>query len=295
MREVTGAMSALITPFKNDKVDFVSYEKIIKRQIKYGMDACVTVGTTGESATLSHKEHMECIETAVNICKESNTLVLAGTGSNSTKEAIDLAKFAQKAGADSILCVSPYYNKPTQEGLYQHFLAIANSIDIPVMLYNIPSRTNISIDISTIQRLHNENKNIYAIKEASGDIERVVEINAKIPTLKILSGEDSINYPILASGGCGVVSVTGNLLPDRIVSLVRYANNGDYKNSLKENANLFEINKVLFCETNPIPIKTAMWLCGLIDTLEFRLPLSKMNKENAKLLEKTLEKYEVKQ
>ena len=295
MREVTGAMSALITPFKNDKVDFVSYEKIIKRQIKYGMDACVTVGTTGESATLSHKEHMECIETAVNICKESNTLVLAGTGSNSTKEAIDLAKFAQKAGADAILCVSPYYNKPTQEGLYQHFLAIANSIDIPVMLYNIPSRTNISIDISTIQRLHNENKNIYAIKEASGDIERVVEINAKIPTLKILSGEDSINHPILASGGCGVISVTGNLLPDRIVSLVRYANNGDYKNSLKENANLFEINKALFCETNPIPIKTAMWLCGLIDTLEFRLPLSKMNKENAKLLEKTLEKYEVKQ
>ena len=294
MKEVTGAMSALITPFKNDKVDFVGYEKIIKRQIKYGMDACVTMGTTGESATLSHKEHMECIEATVNICKGSGTLVLAGAGSNATKEAIDLAKFAQKAGADAILSVSPYYNKPTQEGLFQHFLAIANSIDIPMMLYNIPGRTGVSIDIHTLQRLHNANKNIYAIKEAAGDIERIVALNATLPTLKILSGEDSINHPILASGGCGVISVTGNLLPDRIVSLVRYANDGDYKSSLRENAKLFEINKVLFCQTNPMPIKTAMWLCGLIDTLEFRLPLSKMSKENVALLEKTLEKYEVK-
>ncbi len=295
MKEVIGAMSALITPFKNDKVDFVCYEKLIKRQIKYGMDACVTMGTTGESATLSHKEHMECIEATVNICKKNNTLVLAGVGSNSTKEAIDLAKFAQKAGADAILCVSPYYNKPTQEGLLQHFLAIANSVEIPMMLYNIPGRTNISIDINTIQKLHNANKNIYAIKEAAGDIERIVEINAKIPTLKILSGEDSINYPILATGGCGVISVTGNLIPDKIVNLVRYANNGDYKGCLKENADLFEINRVLFCETNPIPIKTAMWLSGLIDTLEFRLPLCRISRENLKLLEKTLEKYEVKQ
>lgn len=294
MTEIIGAMSALITPFKNDKVDFVSYENIIKRQIKYGMDACLTMGTTGESATLSHKEHMECIEATVNVCKNTGVKVLAGAGSNSTKEAIDLAKFAQKAGADAILCVSPYYNKPTQEGLYQHFLAIASSIDIPIMLYNIPGRTGVSIDISTMERLNNANKNIYAVKEASGNIERIVEINAKMPNFKILSGEDSINHPILASGGCGVVSVTGNLLPDKIVNLVKYATNKDYQNSLRESAELFEINKVLFCETNPIPIKTAMWIYGLIENLEFRLPLSEMSTKNVKLLEKTLEKYEVK-
>lgn len=294
MTEIIGAMSALITPFKNDKVDFVSYENIIKRQIKYGMDACLTMGTTGESATLSHKEHMECIEATVNVCKNTGVKVLAGAGSNSTKEAIDLAKFAQKAGADAILCVSPYYNKPTQEGLYQHFLAIASSIDIPIMLYNIPGRTGVSIDISTMERLNNANKNIYAVKEASGNIERIVEINAKMPNFKILSGEDSINHPILASGGCGVVSVTGNLLPDKIVNLVKYATNKDYQNSLKESAELFEINKVLFCETNPIPIKTAMWIYGLIENLEFRLPLNEMSTKNVKLLEKTLEKYEVK-
>lgn len=294
MTEIIGAMSALITPFKNDKVDFVGYENIIKRQIKYGMDACLTMGTTGESATLSHKEHMECIEATVNVCKNTGVKVLAGAGSNSTKEAIDLAKFAQKAGADAILCVSPYYNKPTQEGLYQHFLAIASSIDIPIMLYNIPGRTGVSIDISTMERLNNANKNIYAVKEASGNIERIVEINAKMPNFKILSGEDSINHPILTSGGCGVVSVTGNLLPDKIVNLVKYANNKDYQNSLKESAELFEINKVLFCETNPIPIKTAMWIYGLIENLEFRLPLSEMSTKNVKLLEKTLERYEVK-
>lgn len=294
MTEIIGAMSALITPFKNDKVDFVGYENIIKRQIKYGMDACLTMGTTGESATLSHKEHMECIEATVNVCKNTGVKVLAGAGSNSTKEAIDLAKFAQKAGADAILCVSPYYNKPTQEGLYQHFLAIASSIDIPIMLYNIPGRTGVSIDISTMERLNNANKNIYAVKEASGNIERIVEINAKMPNFKILSGEDSINHPILASGGCGVVSVTGNLLPDKIVNLVKYANNKNYQNSLKESAELFEINKVLFCETNPIPIKTAMWIYGLIENLEFRLPLSEMSTKNVKLLEKTLERYEVK-
>lgn len=294
-KKVIGAMSALITPFKNDKVDFASYEKIIKRQIKYKMDACVTMGTTGESATLSHSEHMECIEATINICKNTGVKVLAGAGSNSTKEAIDLAKFAQKAGADAILCVSPYYNKPTQDGLYQHFLAIANSVEVPIMLYNIPGRTGVSIDISTIERLNRANKNIYAIKEASGNIERVVELNARISHLDILSGEDSINYPILATGGSGVVSVTGNLLPDRIVNLVKYASEKNYEKSLKENAELFEINKILFCETNPIPIKTAMWLCGLIDSLEFRLPLSKMSEENLKALEKTLEKYEVKQ
>lgn len=293
MTKVIGAMSALITPFKNDKVDFVSYEKIIKRQIAYKMDACVPIGTTGESTTLSHDEHKECIEVAVSICKGSGVKVLAGAGSNSTKEAIELAKFAQRAGADAILCVSPYYNKPTQEGLYQHFLAIANAIEIPVLLYNIPSRAGVSIDVATIERLFKANPNIYGIKEASGDIERVVALNAKMPDFAILSGEDAINYPILASGGIGAISVTGNLLPDKIVELVDSARNGDFEKSRKINAELFAINKALFCETNPIPIKTAMWLCGLIETLEFRLPLSPMSAQNLAYLETIIQQYEV--
>lgn len=292
---VLGAMSAIITPFKNDKIDFVSYEKIIKRQIKFNMDAVVPIGTTGESTTLSHKEHRDCIEAAVSICKNSGVKVLAGAGSNSTQEAIELAQFAQSAGADAILCVSPYYNKPTQEGLFQHFLAIANSIEIPLMLYNIPSRTGVNMEIATIERLHNANPNIYAIKEASGDIERVVALNARMPNFSILSGEDAINYPILSSGGVGVVSVTGNLLPDKIKSLVDSAKSGDFIKSRSINAELFAINKALFCETNPIPIKTAMWLCGLIETLEFRLPLSPMKRENLAFLESVIKQYEVKE
>lgn len=295
MDKITGAMSALITPFKNDKIDFISYEKIIKRQIKYGIDACVPAGTTGEATTLSHKEHMECIEVAVDICKNTNTKILAGAGSNSTIEAIKLAKFAQKAGADGILCVSPYYNKPTQSGLYKHFMSISNSIDIPMMLYNIPSRTGIDIGISTMQKLFADSKNIYGVKEASGIISRVVEINTKIPNFEIISGEDLINHSILASGGSGIISVTSNLLPDMIINLVDNAKKKKYSDNLAISTKLFDINKVLFCETNPIPIKTAMWLTGLIDSLEFRLPLDKISEENLKLLERTLEKYEVKQ
>lgn len=291
---IVGAMSALVTPFKNDKIDFLSYENLIKRQIKFGMDACVPVGTTGESATLSHSEHKDCIKIAVETCKNTGVKVLAGAGSNSTKEAIELSKFAQDAGADGILCVAPYYNKPTQEGLFLHFKAIADSIDLPVLLYNIPSRTGVNIEFETIERLFNANKRIYGVKEASGSIERVCELNAKLNDFKILCGEDSINHAILASGGCGVISVTGNLLPDKISQMVKAANARDYELSKKINAELFALNKALFCETNPIPIKTAMFLSGLIESLEFRLPLSPMRAENVRLLEQILEKYEVK-
>lgn len=295
MTKIVGAMSALITPFKDNKIDFVSYERIIKRQIAHKMSACVPIGTTGESCTLSHNEHKECIESCVNICKNSGVKVLAGAGSNSTSEAIEFARFAQNCGADAILCVMPYYNKPTQEGLFLHFSAIAKSVELPIMLYNIPSRTGVNIEIPTILRLVEAHPNIYGIKEASGDIERVVALNAKLPDFSVVSGEDAINYPILASGGSGVISVTGNLLPDKIASLVDSAQNGDFIKSRAINNELFALNKALFCETNPIPIKTAMWLCGFIDRLEFRLPLSPMKKENLAFLESIIKQYEVKQ
>lgn len=290
----SGAMSALITPFKDGKdIDEECYENLIKRQIKYGMDACVPVGTTGESATLTHQEHMRCIEIAVNVCRGSGVKVLAGAGSNSTAEAIQIAQFAQKSGADGILCVSPYYNKPTQEGLYQHYKAVAHSVDLPLMLYNVPSRTGVNIEVDTAIRLFQDVKNIFAIKEASGSMERIIELDQNASEMAIFSGEDAINYPILANGGKGVISVTGNLLPDKISQLTKYALNKDMTNSKRINNELYAINRVLFCESNPIPIKAAMYLAGLIQNLQYRLPLVAPSKEHMDLIEKTLQNYEV--
>jgi 4-hydroxy-tetrahydrodipicolinate synthase len=195
---MTGAMTALITPFKNGKVDSETFAKLIQRQIDNGIDYVVPVGTTGESATLSHNEHKECIEIAVEVCKNSNTKVLAGAGSNSTAEAIDLAKFAEKCGADAILSVSPYYNKPTQKGIFEHYKAIANSINIEVVLYNVPGRTNSHILPDTAIKLNKVCPNITTIKEASGDISKVIEYQSKNKNLDILSGDDAINYAVLA-------------------------------------------------------------------------------------------------
>jgi len=284
-----GAMTALITPFKNSKIDSETFANLIKRQIENEIDYVVPVGTTGESATLSHNEHKECIEIAVEVCKGTNTKVLAGAGSNSTAEAIDLAKFAQNCGADAILSVSPYYNKPTQKGIFEHYKAIANAIDIEVVLYNVPGRTNSHIHPDTAIALANECKNITTVKEASGDVSKVVEYQAK-SNLDILSGDDAINYPILATGGKGVISVTSNLLPKKIADLVHTALNGDLNASKKINEELFEINKVLFVESNPIPIKYAMHIAGLCE-LEYRLPLTAPSEENMKKIKTVVEKY----
>jgi len=284
-----GAMTALITPFKNGKVDSETFANLIQRQIDNEIDYVVPVGTTGESATLTHDEHKECIEIAVEVCKNTNTKVLAGAGSNSTAEAIDLAKFAEKCGADAILSVSPYYNKPTQKGIFEHYKAIANAIDIEVVLYNVPGRTNSHILPDTAIALANECKNITTVKEASGDISKVVEYQAK-SNMDILSGDDAINYPILASGGKGVISVTSNLLPKKIADLVHNALNANLNESKKINEELWDINKILFCESNPIPIKYAMHIAGLCE-LEYRLPLTPPSEENMKKIEKIVKKY----
>ncbi len=289
--QVLGCMSALVTPFKNGKLDAQTYEFLIKRQIEAGMDAVAPVGTTGESATLSHSEHKECIEIAVQTCKGSGVSVLAGAGSNATKEAIDLACFAQKIGADSLLCVTPYYNKPTQSGLLAHYMAIAESVEIPIMLYNVPSRTGVSLEPKTILELA-KIPNIYAVKEASGNIERVVELNASNPNLRIFSGEDSLNYPILACGGAGMVSVTGNLLPKRIVALQRAMDSGNFEQARALNNALFPLNKALFLESNPIPIKAAMYIAGLLPRLEYRLPLVEPSKQTYDILQNLIQSYD---
>ncbi|RAZ50159.1 4-hydroxy-tetrahydrodipicolinate synthase [Campylobacter hyointestinalis] len=291
---IFGAMTALITPFKNGKLDEVGYEKLIKRQIKYGVDAVVPVGTTGESATLTHDEHRVCIEIAVNTCKNTNVKVLAGAGSNATHEAIGLAKFAQDHGADGVLSVAPYYNKPTQEGLYLHYKAIANSVDIPVLLYNVPGRTGCDILPDTVIRLFNDCENIYGVKEASGSIDRCVDLLAHEPKLYVLSGEDAINYPILSNGGKGVISVTSNLLPDQTAALTHYALDNEFLKAKEINDKLYNINKIMFCESNPIPIKAAMFIAGLIGTLEYRLPLCNPSAANLKKIEEIMKSYDIK-
>lgn len=291
---ITGAMTALITPFKQGKVDEQNYIKLIQRQIQNGIDAVVPTGTTGESTTLTHEEHRLCIEIAVAVCKNTKVKVLAGAGSNATHEAVSLAQFASSCGADGILSVAPYYNKPTQQGLYEHYKMIAQSVDIPVLLYNVPGRTGCDISAETAIRLFKDCKNIYGVKEASGSIDKCVDLLAHEERLVLISGEDAINYPILSNGGKGVISVTSNLLPDRISLLTHKALEENYKEAKKINDELYNINKVLFCESNPIPIKTAMYIAGLLENLEFRLPLCPPSKENFAKIEEVMKKYEIK-
>lgn len=290
---IIGAMCALVTPFKSGKLDEQTYQKLIKRQITNGIDTVSPVGTTGESATLTHEEHRRCIEIAVDACKGTNTKVLAGAGSNATHEAIELAKFAQKYGANGILVVTPYYNKPTQEGLYQHYKAIAASVEIPVLLYNVPARTGCDISTCTAIRLFKDCANIYGVKEASGNIDKCVDLLANEPKMAVISGDDAINYPILSNGGKGVISVSANLLPDMIAKLTHLALNEHYKEAKAINDELYAINKVLFCESNPIPIKAAMFMSGLLPSLEYRLPLVAPSKESMKKIEEVLKFYNV--
>ena len=290
---ITGATTALITPFKNGTLDEATFAKLIQRQINHGIDAVCPVGTTGESATLSHDEHKRCIDIAVEVCKGTATKVLAGAGSNATHEAIDIAKYAQNAGVDAIFSVSPYYNKPSQEGLYQHYKAIASSIEIPFMLYNVPGRTGVDILPDTVKRLFDDVENIMGIKEATGSIERTVELLKKIPDLYLFSGDDAIDYPILASGGKGITSVTSNLLPDMKAKLTHSALVGDFKTSKALNDELYDINKILFCESNPIPIKAAMYIAGLTPTIEYRLPLVPPSIKNMKKIEEVMNKYKI--
>ncbi len=294
MKYPQGATTALITPFKNGKLDEESYAALIKRQINNGIDAVCPVGTTGESATLSHDEHKRCIEIAVEVTKGTKTKVLAGAGSNATHEAVDIAKHAESCGADALFSVSPYYNKPSQEGLYQHYKAIAKAVELPVMLYNVPGRTGVDISADTVCRLFDDLPNIYGIKEATGSLERTVELLSRRPKLVLLSGDDAIDFPILANGGAGITSVTANLLPDMKSALVHSALKGDFKAAKKMNDTLYPINKVMFCESNPIPIKAAMYIAGLIPTLEYRLPLVQPSADNMKKIETLLKQYEIK-
>ena len=295
MNIVTGSSTALITPFKNGKLDEQTYAALIQRQINHGMDAVCPVGTTGESATLTSDEDIRCMEIAVEVCKGTNTKVLAGAGSNSTAEAINTAKRAQMCGVDAIFSVAPYYNKPSQEGIYQHYKAIAESVsNLPFMLYNVPGRTVSDISAQTVIRLFDDVENIYGIKEATGSLERTIALLSERPDLKVFSGDDAIDYPILANGGAGITSVTSNLMPDLKSELVRLALAGDFTGAKAINDKLYPLNSVMFCEANPMPIKAAMYIAGLIPTLEYRLPLVAPSMESMRKIEEVMKNYTIK-
>ena len=279
MSIIHGCITALITPFKaNGKLDEMGLEKLVLRQIKSGVHGIVPCGTTGESPTLSYEEHQEVIKIAIDITKRKIP-VIAGTGSNSTYEALEMTASAEKAGADATLQVVPYYNKPNQSGLYKHFSNISNNTSLPVILYNIPGRSVVSLKIETINKLALENKNIVGIKEASGDISTTKEIKASCPEdFIILSGEDSLNLSILEEGGSGFISVTSNLIPEECSMLYNSFQKGEDSVAKKINSDIAKLNKLLFIDTNPIPIKFAMSKLGVcINSL--RLPLTTLDDE----------------
>ncbi|HBR17456.1 MAG: 4-hydroxy-tetrahydrodipicolinate synthase [Deltaproteobacteria bacterium RIFCSPLOWO2_12_FULL_43_16] len=286
-----GSITALVTPFKNGKVDEKALKGLIEFQIKSGIDAIVPCGTTGESATLSYEEHERVVELAIEFAGKKIP-VIAGTGSNSTKETIMLTEHAKKAGADAVLLITPYYNKPTQEGLYQHYKAVAEAVDIPMILYNVPGRTGVNMLPETVARL-SEIKNIVGIKEATGSLQQVSDtIEMARKDFIILSGDDFTTLPLLSVGGHGVISVTSNVAPKDVSQMCDAFFAGDIVEAKRLHYKLQPLHRAMFVETNPIPVKTALAIMGKVEE-EFRLPLVKMGDANRKKLQKALSDYGV--
>jgi 4-hydroxy-tetrahydrodipicolinate synthase len=282
-----GAHTALVTPFRDGQFDVQAFRQLIEEQIAGGISGIVPVGTTGESPTLDHDEHLRVVETAVQTANK-RCLVIAGTGSNATGEAISLTRAAEKAGADAALLVAPYYNKPSQEGLYRHFKAIAESVQIPIVLYSIPGRCGIEIGVETTLRLASDFKNIVAIKEAGGSVERVNQLrNALPPAFQILSGDDSLTLPFLSVGAVGVISVASNIIPAVVADLVRHYLSGDSAKALEIHLKYYPLFKDLFIEPNPVPAKFALARLGKMSP-DVRLPLCEMAHENVQRLTETL-------
>lgn len=277
-------MVALVTPFRNGRIDEKTLTKLIDRQIKNGTDVIVPCGTTGESATMSHAEHRDVISFVIEYVN-GRVPVLCGAGSNATEEAVGLVAHAKKAGASGVLVVTPYYNRPTQEGLYRHYEFLARKVDIPIVIYNVPGRTGVSIAPETIARL-SKIPAFVGVKEASGSLEQVSQI-ISLSDISVVSGDDSLTLPMISVGARGVISVTANVDPKRTSALVRSALSGDFKKAQRFHYELLPLSKALFVETNPIPVKTALSLMGLISN-EMRLPLCAMKPENEKILKAAL-------
>ncbi|MEW6347660.1 MAG: 4-hydroxy-tetrahydrodipicolinate synthase [Thermodesulfobacteriota bacterium] len=285
----SGVFTAIVTPFKNGEVDEKSLKKLIRFGIDGGVSGIVPCGTTGESPTLSHEEHNRVVELTV---KEiaGEVKVIAGTGSNSTQEAISLTAHAKNVGADAALMVAPYYNKPTQEGLYQHFKAVADAVDIPIIPYNIQGRTAINIENATMQRI-SQIPNIVGVKEASGNILQMSEVIRLCGLdFDVLSGDDQMTFPLMALGGKGVISVVSNIVPDRMSAMVKSMLQGDWNTARTAHFEIYELCQAMFLETNPVPVKAALGLMGKIAP-DYRLPLCSPSAANLAKLRGVLERY----
>ncbi len=273
-RPLTGTITALVTPFRQQAVAYDDFARLIEAQIKAGIDGIVPVGTTGESPTLSHDEHLDVIRAAV-ASSAGRVPVIAGTGSNSTAEAVELTSQATEAGADAMLVVAPYYNKPSQEGVFGYFSAVAEATDRPVILYSIPGRCGIEISVGVVERLRAKYPHVRYIKEAGGSVDRVDQLKQAMgKDITVLSGDDSLTLPFIAVGAEGVISVASNLLPKQVGGLVDAALEGDFAKALAAHRKLYPIFKTLFIEPNPVPVKFAMQRAGLIASAEVRPPLS---------------------
>lgn len=274
LRPLTGTITALVTPFRQHEVAYDDLAKLVEFQIKGGIDGLVPVGTTGESPTLSHEEHMEVIRAVVAAARK-RVPVIAGTGSNSTHEAVELTQLAHAAGADAMLVVAPYYNKPSQDGLFRHFCAIADVTDRPIILYSIPGRCGIEIGVPVVEKLAKRFKHVRWVKEAGGSVDRVDQLKTALGAdITVLSGDDSLTLPFMAVGAEGVISVASNLLVREVGQLVRLALANDYAKAGRLHRKLYPAFKALFLEPNPVPIKAALARAGLIGSPEVRLPLS---------------------
>lgn len=283
-RPFTGAYTAIVTPFKQGAVAYDELRRLIDFQIKGGIDGLVPVGTTGESPTVDHDEHLEIIRYTIEAVR-GRVPVIAGTGSNSTKEACDLSIAADKAGADGLLLVAPYYNRPTQEGLYQHFARIAEVTDKPIMLYSIPGRCGVEISVGVIERLRNKYPHVAHIKEAGGSVDRVDQIiQAMGDSVTVLSGDDSLTLPFMSVGAKGVVSVVSNYFPRQITQLTKHALANDYRKARAIHRKHYAIFKAFFIESNPSPMKAALAEAGIISSDEVRLPLCPLSPASRKTL-----------
>ena len=285
-----GSFVALVTPFRNGRLDEAKVRELVELHASHGTDGIVPCGTTGESPTLSHDEHKRVVEVVIEAAR-GRLKVVAGTGSNSTAEAIDLTRHAERVGAAGALIVNPYYNKPTQDGLYRHFRAVAEAVAIPILVYNIQSRTAVNVETATLERLVRDVRNVAGVKEASGSLDQMSQVIAACgPDFSVLSGDDNLTLPLLAIGGHGVVSVIANILPRETAEMVHAALEGDWKRARDLHYRLFPLARAAFLETNPIPIKEAMAMAGMIEP-EFRLPMCRMSDANRERLRAILTQY----
>ncbi len=283
----SGAFTALVTPFRDGRVDEARYRDLIEWQISEGINGLVPCGTTGESATLSHAEHEQVVRICIDQAKK-RVPVLAGAGSNNTKEAVSLARFAKEVDADGVLLITPYYNKPTQEGMFQHFKQIASEVSIPIIVYNVPGRTGVNLLPATLGRMRRHIPEIVGIKEATGNLQQVSDVIEECgPDFAVLSGDDFTVLPTLAVGGHGVISVTSNIAPALMSGLCRAYESGDLDEARRLHYALAPLNRAMFTESNPIPVKTSLHLMGRMSD-ELRLPLTALQPGNMAALKEVL-------